>query len=306
MDRNVPSQTPTSEPDVTDAAASGRARTRGARERAEAVRAPAAHRARARARAHLRPDQPTTAATGTPRKASSRSIPAGPGRGRWRCRSSAGPTRASRSATSARWPRTSPPPSASAPTTATSSRSTPPASPSPPSRASTAWCRPSRPARGPRARADGAPRRGRRPPGRARPARGRARGLTVSASEDPGAEPAGRVHLRRVRPGHPLRPGAAGAHSRDRPRPTWWFASGTSRTCPSAPPAGDGLLSMTAGEARLYWPDVGAFLLRHGREITLDPRPGVARGPAAPLPAGTGARRSSSTSADSSSSTRAP
>jgi hypothetical protein len=29
---------------------------------------------------------------------------------------------------------------------------------------------------------------------------------------------------------------------------------------------------MTAGEARLYWPDVGAVLLRHGREITLDPR----------------------------------
>jgi len=42
---------------------------------------------------------------------------------------------------------------------------------------------------------------------------------------------------------------------------------------PSDPPTSGNLLSMTAGEARLYWPDVGAVLLRHGREITLDPRP---------------------------------
>ncbi len=40
---------------------------------------------------------------------------------------------------------------------------------------------------------------------------------------------------------------------------------------PSDPPTGGNLLSMTAGEARLYWPDVGAVRLRHGRAITLDP-----------------------------------
>jgi hypothetical protein len=42
---------------------------------------------------------------------------------------------------------------------------------------------------------------------------------------------------------------------------------------PSDPPTRGNLLSMTATEARLYWPDVGAALLRQGREITLEPRP---------------------------------
>lgn len=45
---------------------------------------------------------------------------------------------------------------------------------------------------------------------------------------------------------------------------------------PSNSAAGDGLLRVSAGETCLHWPDVGAVLLRHGREITLDPRPGVA------------------------------
>jgi hypothetical protein len=45
---------------------------------------------------------------------------------------------------------------------------------------------------------------------------------------------------------------------------------------PSGPPPGDGLLRTNADETCLYWPDVGAILLRHGREITLDPRPQVA------------------------------
>jgi len=45
---------------------------------------------------------------------------------------------------------------------------------------------------------------------------------------------------------------------------------------PSDPPVGDGLLRTNADETCLYWPDVGAILLRHGREITLDPRPEVA------------------------------
>ena len=34
----------------------------------------------------------------------------------------------------------------------------------------------------------------------------------------------------------------------------------------------DMLLRATTDEASLYWPDVGTFVLRHGREITLDPR----------------------------------
>ena len=42
---------------------------------------------------------------------------------------------------------------------------------------------------------------------------------------------------------------------------------------PSNPPTSGNLLSVSAGEARLYWPDAGGILLRHGREITLDPRP---------------------------------
>jgi hypothetical protein len=45
---------------------------------------------------------------------------------------------------------------------------------------------------------------------------------------------------------------------------------------PSDPAAGDGLLRVSADEACLHWPDVGAVLLRHGREITIDPRPGAA------------------------------
>ncbi len=44
---------------------------------------------------------------------------------------------------------------------------------------------------------------------------------------------------------------------------------------PSPPPAGGHLLSVTDGEARLAWPEVGTILLRRGEEITVDPRPGV-------------------------------
>ena len=40
--------------------------------------------------------------------------------------------------------------------------------------------------------------------------------------------------------------------------------------------AGDPLLRASADEACLHWPDVGAMLVRHGHEIRLDPRPGVA------------------------------
>jgi hypothetical protein len=47
---------------------------------------------------------------------------------------------------------------------------------------------------------------------------------------------------------------------------------------PSDPTPGDGPLRASADEASLHWPDVGAFHLRQGREITFDPRPGVATG----------------------------
>jgi hypothetical protein len=47
---------------------------------------------------------------------------------------------------------------------------------------------------------------------------------------------------------------------------------------PSAPSAGDVSLRASADEACLYWPDVGAFLLRQGREITFDARPGATSG----------------------------
>jgi hypothetical protein len=42
---------------------------------------------------------------------------------------------------------------------------------------------------------------------------------------------------------------------------------------PSDPPVGGVLLRTSADETCLYWPDVGTILLRHGREIILDPRP---------------------------------
>jgi hypothetical protein len=45
---------------------------------------------------------------------------------------------------------------------------------------------------------------------------------------------------------------------------------------PSTPPDAIGLLRMSADEAWLHWPDVGAILVRRGREITLDPPPGTA------------------------------
>lgn len=45
---------------------------------------------------------------------------------------------------------------------------------------------------------------------------------------------------------------------------------------PHDPPVGDGLLRTSADEVCLYWRNVGAVLLRRGREITLDPRPEAA------------------------------
>lgn len=47
---------------------------------------------------------------------------------------------------------------------------------------------------------------------------------------------------------------------------------------PTTVPASNGLLHTSGDEDCLYWPDVGAFLLRHGREVTFDPRPGVTSG----------------------------
>jgi hypothetical protein len=47
---------------------------------------------------------------------------------------------------------------------------------------------------------------------------------------------------------------------------------------PGAATASDGPLQASADEARLYWPDVGAFLLRQGREVTFDPRPDATSG----------------------------
>jgi hypothetical protein len=44
---------------------------------------------------------------------------------------------------------------------------------------------------------------------------------------------------------------------------------------PSDPPEGDPVCRTSAEETCLHWADVGAILVRHGREITLDPRPGV-------------------------------
>jgi hypothetical protein len=42
---------------------------------------------------------------------------------------------------------------------------------------------------------------------------------------------------------------------------------------PRALPASAGPLHTSGDEDCLYWPDVGAFLLRQGREVTFDPRP---------------------------------
>jgi hypothetical protein len=45
---------------------------------------------------------------------------------------------------------------------------------------------------------------------------------------------------------------------------------------PRDAPGGDALLRAGVDEACLHWPDVGAILVRHGREIILDPRPATA------------------------------
>jgi len=47
---------------------------------------------------------------------------------------------------------------------------------------------------------------------------------------------------------------------------------------PSDPASGDGPLRASADEASVHWPEAGTFLLRRGREITFDPRPGVSSG----------------------------
>ncbi len=47
---------------------------------------------------------------------------------------------------------------------------------------------------------------------------------------------------------------------------------------PGAPPdpaASGSVVHATPDEVRLHWPEAGTILVRHGREITLDPRPGA-------------------------------
>jgi hypothetical protein len=47
---------------------------------------------------------------------------------------------------------------------------------------------------------------------------------------------------------------------------------------PRGPTVSDSALHASGDEACLYWPDIGAFLLRQGREITFDPRPDMPAG----------------------------